>query len=169
MERFVLALTTLVLLGVVAHAFPAPSLAQAWPIETAPPSVALSYASVEEPTLTAAQRLSIEHGASDLAGAAEGSVLATALYVTSAATLVGGVATVLVLFTELAPPFDGVPWGNAEWAVLGSAIACFVAHGAATSVAITNDVGARRRRERARRELLLTEVVLTPLGVSGRF
>lgn len=127
-------------------------------------------------TLSSAQRASITLGVEDLGAATEQSLLATVLYVTSAATLITGIVTSVVLLAELAPPGLGLlaadgSWGDAELAVLGTAIGCFLVHGVTTSLAITQGERARRRHDRARRELLLTQVAVSPLGmtIAGSF
>lgn len=124
---------------------------------------------VDPPALDPAERRSIERGAADLAGATEQSLLSMVLYLASAATLIAGVATTLVAFAELglgrphASPND-----DAQLAALGTAIACLVAHAITTPLAITVGVDARRRHDRARRELLLG-VTPAGLGLVGTF
>lgn len=116
--------------------------------------------------LTPLQLASIEEGAADLGGATEQFLLSTSLYVASAATLVGGVVTLVLLFTELRPDpgiFEATAPALADFgAMLGS----FVAHAVTTPLAITIGIEANRRRDRARRELLLE---LSAAGVGGRF
>lgn len=130
--------------------------------------------STEPSALTPLQRLSIERGAADLGGASEQALLSATLYVSSAATLVGGIATLVVLFTELAPPsglLHSSGWGAAELGALGAGLLCFAAHAVTTPLAIVVGREAQRRHERARRALLLVDLALTPSGATlvGRF
>lgn len=115
--------------------------------------------------LSPEQRLSIERGAADLGAATEQSLLSTVFHLTSAATLIGGVASALVLVTELNPwRHHGRGWGTAQLAMLGSAVGSFVVHAVTTVLAIKVGVGAQRRHQRAQDGLLLTHVSITPFG-----
>ena len=149
--------------GALADESPAPLIVSTpWPTPSTAPDL-----------LTPAQRLSIERGAADLGGASEQALLSATLYVSSAATLVGGIATLAVLFTELAPwpALHSSDWGAAELGALGAALLCFAAHAVTTPLAIVLGRDAQRRHERARAELLLVEVGASPMGAAlfGRF
>ena len=107
-----------------------------------------------EPTFTPApllpeQRLSIERGAADLGAATEQTLLSTVFYVTSAATLITGVATAVVLFAEFTPAHHlfGSSWSAPELALLGTAVGSFVVHAVTTVLAIKVGVGAQRRHQ----------------------
>lgn len=122
-----------------------------------------------EPTFTPQpllpeQRLSIERGAADLGAATEQTLLATVFYVTSAATLITGVATAIVLFAEFNPTHPGSRFETAELAMLGTSVGSFVVHAITTALAIKVGVAAQRRHHRAQDGLLLTHVSITPFG-----
>lgn len=151
-----------------------PSAAQAQAraaVPQAPDSYESYGVALAPPLLTARQRLSIERGAADLGGATEQSLLATILYITSAATLIGGVASAIVLFAEFNPIGPGGYWNTAELAILGSAIASLAVHAITTPLAISVGLNAQRRHARAREELLLTHITITPFGaaLAGHF
>ena len=152
---------------------PRPPLDAAMSTPEPPPAYAQPGAELEIRDLSRAQRLSIERGAADLGGATEQSLLAVSLYLFSAATLISGVASVTVLFAEFAPMnLSGRGgWGAAEWGIVGSAAASFLVHAVTTPLAIMVGLAAQRRHERARDELLLTHIAITPFGavLAGRF
>ena len=170
---------TLVALSVLVFAASTPALGQAqWLTQAeAIPEAPSSYAPHDAPPLSLRQRLSIERGVADLGGATEQSLLSTTLYLTSAATLLGGIATTIVLFAEFDRPSWvgasglGTGWGNAEYAIVGSALASFAVHAITTAFAISVGLNAQRRHERARQELLLTQFTITPFGaaLAGQF
>ena len=117
------------------------------------------------------QRLSIERGAADLGAATEQTLLAAVFYLTSAATLITGVAPAGVLFAEFNPVHPGSRFETAELAMLGTAVGSFVVHAITTALAIKVGVAAQRRHQRAQDALLLTHVAITPFGavLSGTF
>jgi len=146
---------------------PAPTGATVW----TPEGYALVAPAMEPLSLSANQRLSIERGVADLGAATEQSLLSVVLYLTAAATFVVGVSSLIVLFAEFDPFGHGGSWGDREFAALGTAVGSLVVAAITTPLAITVGSTARRRHERARDELLLTHITLTPGGLSlvGQF
>lgn len=123
--------------------------------------------------LSPPERESIARGAADLGGAVEQSLLSTSLYVSSAATLIGGVITGIVLFAALDPDRLGESlFGRSaipEWAMLSTSIGCFVVHAITTVLAISVGNAASARHRRARSELLLAQITVSEAGVGVRF
>jgi hypothetical protein len=145
--------------------------AQAQAIPEAPSTYEPYAASLTPPALSPRQRLSVERGVADLGGATEQSLLATVLYLTSAATLIAGVSSAIVLFAEFDPIGPRGRWDTAELAVLGSALGSLVVHAITLPLAISVGLNAQRRHQRAREELLLTHITITPFGaaLAGHF